>query len=147
MLGKTNAVVNVSGDVDVVQDTISYPLSTFTWSKTNITSYTGNPTQLNSSAIVSNSNLKFLDFGNSMGIINGNGISSNPKLNYIVLRKTSLVSLNASNSISNNGTQNDNPNHIIYIYVPSTLIERYKTATNWSTLYNNGKVDFLPITE
>lgn len=30
-------------------------------------------------------------------------------------------------------------------YVPSALIEQYKTASNWSTMYNNGGCTFLPI--
>ncbi len=40
-----------------------------------------------------------------------------------------------------------NPSANIIVYVPSNLIEDYKAATNWSTLYNNGRVDFLAITE
>ena len=31
------------------------------------------------------------------------------------------------------------------VYVPSALIETYKTATNWSTLYAQGTCTFLPI--
>lgn len=31
------------------------------------------------------------------------------------------------------------------VYVPQALIESYKTATNWSTLYAAGTVTFLPI--
>ncbi len=37
--------------------------------------------------------------------------------------------------------------HHMTIYVPSDLIESYQTATNWSTLYNNGYIDFQAITE
>ncbi len=33
------------------------------------------------------------------------------------------------------------------VYVPSNLIESYKVATNWSTLYNDSKVRFSAITE
>ena len=69
------------------------------------------------------------------------------KLNKITLGANQVCNLINTNAFSNAGTQNTNPNHIIYIYVPSALIENYKVATNWSTLYNNGKVDFLPITE
>lgn len=35
--------------------------------------------------------------------------------------------------------------HHITIYVPSELIESYKVANNWSTLYNNGYITFLPL--
>lgn len=33
----------------------------------------------------------------------------------------------------------------ITIYVPADLIENYKVATNWSTLYNNGYISFAPL--
>ena len=31
------------------------------------------------------------------------------------------------------------------VYVPSALIENYKTATNWSTIYNEGHMEFVAI--
>lgn len=31
------------------------------------------------------------------------------------------------------------------VYVPSNLISSYQTATNWSTLYNNGRITFVAI--
>jgi hypothetical protein len=33
------------------------------------------------------------------------------------------------------------------IYVPNDLIADYQAATNWSTLYNNGYIDFQAIPE
>lgn len=35
--------------------------------------------------------------------------------------------------------------HNLTVHVPSDLIESYKTATRWSTLYNNGYVTFVAI--
>ncbi len=69
------------------------------------------------------------------------------KLNSLTFGANQICTLNVNSVFNNAGTQNDNPNHIIYIYVPSDLIESYKIATNWSNLYNDGRVDFLPITE
>lgn len=35
--------------------------------------------------------------------------------------------------------------HHVNIYVPVNLVASYRTATNWSTLYNNGYISILPI--
>lgn len=61
-------------------------------------------------------------------------------LTTIIIPNTSVCGLyNTTNSIPASSTQH------ITIYVPSSLISSYQTATNWSTLYNNGVVDFIAI--
>ena len=74
-----------------------------------------------------------------------NAFYNNYYLNYIYLGNASLCTLANVNAFTGAGTSNDNPSHVIYVYVPSGLISTYQTATNWSTLYNNGQVEFLAI--
>lgn len=59
-------------------------------------------------------------------------------LQTITLKKQSVVTLSNINAFTGvNGT--------VTIYVPSNLVDSYKAATNWVTLYNNNKVNFLAI--
>lgn len=61
-------------------------------------------------------------------------------LTSITLGKTSQVcTLSATNAIPASSS------HHINIYVPVNLVASYRTATNWSTLYNNGYISILPI--
>lgn len=65
------------------------------------------------------------------------------KLEKLILRKTSGVC-----SLANLTTFNGSPFRSGVgggtLYVPSALVETYKTATNWSTIYGYGN-QFLPI--
>lgn len=66
-------------------------------------------------------------------------------LKTLILRSETLCSLGASSAFNNcyhyRGTANAtyNPDGLFdgYVYVPSTLVESYQTATNWSSLYAN----------
>ena len=65
------------------------------------------------------------------------------KLSKLVLKNDSVVSLKYENAFSgtpfaSNGTGGT-------VYVPEALIESYKTASNWSTLYNAGTCNFVAI--
>lgn len=62
----------------------------------------------------------------------------------LILRSDTLVPLNNTSAFTNTGFAGYNSRNG-QIYVPSALIESYKTATNWSTLYNQGHITFLPI--
>ena len=53
------------------------------------------------------------------------------------LEHTSVVSLL--------GTSNFKSNRQLTVQVPANLVDSYKTATNWNTLFNNGKVTFVAI--
>jgi hypothetical protein len=64
-------------------------------------------------------------------------------LDTIILRCDQLVSLIHPNGFGNtpfavNGTGGT-------VYVPAALIESYKTATNWVTLYEAGTCNFVAI--
>lgn len=51
------------------------------------------------------------------------------KLTAVILRSTTLVTLGNKSAFSNSGISAGTG----YIYVPSSLVSRYKAATNWST--------------
>lgn len=92
-------------------------------------------------------NLEVADLGT--GAVNRRSVFTGcKKLNTLILRSTSLCALgNVSNfdlspfhpaggtGITGTGT----------LYVPASLVDAYKTATNWSTLYNDGTMDVQPI--
>lgn len=68
-------------------------------------------------------------------------------LESITIKTNSVASLDINVFGNQAGSLNDNYNHKIYIYVPSDLVDSYKTATNWGNYYNNGKIDIFAITE
>ena len=66
------------------------------------------------------------------------------KLATLILRSGSVVTLNNATAFQNTpmrGYQSQTGT----IYVPSSLISSYQTATNWSTLYNEGYCTFAAI--
>ena len=62
-------------------------------------------------------------------------------------RKLTSVTLGANQvcTLSNVTAIPASSSHHVTIYVPADLISSYQTATNWSTLYNNGYIDFQAI--
>ena len=76
--------------------------------------------------------------------IQASAMGNSGKLNTLVLRRTDAVVnlLNVSAFVStpfaSGGTGGT-------AYVPSALVESYKTATNWSTLYAAGTCNFVAI--
>ena len=77
--------------------------------------------------------------------IGGNDFSYNYKMQTLILRYTDGVSnLSNTNAFTNmpfsgyNGLTGT-------LYVPSALVESYKTANNWKTLYEAGHMTILPI--
>lgn len=90
-------------------------------------------------------NLEVADLGT--GAINrGSVFFGCKKLNTLILRSTSLRALgsvdNFSQSPFRGGTGVTGTGTL---YVPASLVDAYKTATNWSTLYSNGTMDVQPI--
>lgn len=63
----------------------------------------------------------------------------NNNLLTMTLESDQVCAINSTTSLPASSS------HHINIYVPSDLIESYKTATNWSTLYNNGYITFNAI--
>lgn len=99
----------------------------------------GTPSLVDASAFSSNPFLEKLDIGFSPILGAGSSLYS---LKQLVLRSATLCELGSSKLIrlwyhvlgKTNATYNPTGAKDGYIYVPSALIEDYKTATNWSTL-------------
>ena len=65
------------------------------------------------------------------------------KFTTLILRSATLVNLTSTNTFTSTpfaigGTGGT-------VYVPAALIESYKTATNWSALYEAGTCNFVAI--
>lgn len=74
-------------------------------------------------------NLKHADFG-AVSSIAAQAFNAATNLRELILRKNnSICTLNNTSAISNTAIGKGTG----YIYVPSTLIDTYKDATNWST--------------
>lgn len=87
------------------------------------------------------SELRILDYGLVGSIPNGDFQSS--KLDTLILRKKSVVSL--PNTTTFNGTAFASNGTGGTLYVPSDLIASYEVATNWSTIlgYTNNSIQAI----
>lgn len=92
-------------------------------------------------------NLLVADIGG--GVINRGGIFQNcKKLQTIIIRGTTVCTLGNVSNLSqtpfypNGGTGITGTGTL---YVPASLVDSYKSATNWSTLFNAGTMDVQPI--
>lgn len=88
--------------------------------------------------------LEFCDIGSTVGIAS-NAFANCYALQTLVLRKTASVCTLANVSAFLNTPMRGYNSLTGTVYVPQALIESYKTATNWSTLYNDGTVTFAAI--
>ena len=68
----------------------------------------------------------------------------NKNLQTIILRASSVCSVGNNNAFQTTPFQGYN-GLTGTLYVPSTLVESYKTANKWSELYNAGTMTILPI--
>ena len=76
--------------------------------------------------------------------IQANCFAESSALKTIILRKTTgITTLGSVNAFTSTPFASDGSGGTVY--VPQALIETYKTASNWSTLYNAGTCTFLPI--
>lgn len=100
-------------------------------------------TTLNGLANLSGANLTIVDFP-KLTYIQSTSFMSNKNLSTIILRASSVCSVANLNALQDTpfrgysgltGT----------LYVPSALVESYKTANNWKTLYDAGTMTILPI--
>lgn len=66
------------------------------------------------------------------------------KLATLILRSATVVTIN-NVSVFQNTPMRGYQSQTGTIYVPSSLISSYQTATNWSTIYNEGHVTFAAI--
>lgn len=86
--------------------------------------------------------LKMLDIGN-VATVYASTFNNCKVLNILILRRNSLSSLGNLNAFT--GTPFAQGGVGGKIYVPSALIETYKTATNWSVLYGYGTCEFVAL--
>lgn len=89
------------------------------------------------------SSLRFLDIGDVRNI-QASTFNSAGVLNEIVLRKADAPATLA-NTNAFDGTPFASGGTGGKVYVPQALIESYKTATNWSTLYAQDTCEFVPL--
>lgn len=90
-----------------------------------------------------NGDLEGVDIGSAFtGSIPG-WCFSGAKLKKLILRKESTVSLTNVNAFG--GTLFDNDNEDAYLYVPSSLIQSYQEASNWSTVLGRAKNHILAL--
>lgn len=80
--------------------------------------------------------LELVEFGG--GQIGMNTFRKCTALHTIIIRSDAVAALNDINAFSG-------ITGLVNIYVNESLIESYRTATNWASLYAAGTVDFVPI--
>ena len=84
--------------------------------------------------------LKSCDLGSATSI-SASAFSNCNRMTIMILRSTTMCTLANTNVFQScyhilgttHSTYNPNGDHDGYIYVPSALVDSYKTATNWST--------------
>lgn len=76
--------------------------------------------------------------------ISNNAFESCRTLATLILRHTSVVTLSNVNAFNNTPMRGYNSTNGT-IYVPSSLISSYKTASNWSSIFGEGHVTFSAI--
>lgn len=82
--------------------------------------------------------LKLVDVGGIANFSAGNNFRNCTALEVLILRSDTVVRLIYSNDFTN-VTQN------VKVYVPSAIRASYASATNWSTLINNGILTFYDL--
>lgn len=85
-----------------------------------------------------------LDLGESFGgFITGNCLNGCTKLNTLIIRKPSVVSLPNINVFTNTPFASGKAGGTLY--VPNSLISSYQSASNWSTILGYANNQILPI--
>ena len=84
-----------------------------------------------------------LDFGGDGAWFGSNVFNSASNLNILVLRKSSVMSINGTGMFS--GTPFASNGSGGTLYVPQSLISSYQSATNWSTIlgYTNNSIQAI----
>lgn len=89
-------------------------------------------------------NLEFVDIGPNCFYIQGNSMRGSTALKTVVLRhKDNPVALGQANAFQSTPFYSGGTGGTVY--VPAALIEDYKVATNWATLYSYGTCNFVAI--
>lgn len=100
-------------------------------------------TTLNGLGNLSGTNLTIVDFP-KLTFIQSTSFMSNKNLSTVILRASSLCTLANGNAFGDTPFRGYN-SQTGTLYVPSALVESYKTAGNWKTLYDAGTMSILPI--
>lgn len=88
--------------------------------------------------------LEKIDIGPGVSKTSGNAFGGCKALTILILRRTEgIVALNNVNDFNRTPFASGGTGGTVY--VPSALIETYKTATNWSTLFAAGTCKFVAI--
>lgn len=101
-------------------------------------------TSIPGSAFYGCSNVTQMDLP-SVGSIAASAFYGCNKLQTLVLRKSDAICTLANVSAFTNTPLRGYNNLTGTVYVPQALISTYQTATNWSTLYNEGHMTFVAI--
>lgn len=88
--------------------------------------------------------LETVDIGSTSAIA-ANAFANCYALQTLVLRKSDAICTLSNVSAFTNTPMRGYNSLTGTVYVPSALISTYQTATNWSTLYNDGTVTFAAI--
>lgn len=99
-------------------------------------------TTLNSYVFGGCTGLRFVDLKGATRL-SANAFNGCSNLSRIVLRYNKVCTLNSSSVLT--GTPFASGGSGGVVYVPSSLIESYQKATNWSTLYAAGTCNFVAI--
>lgn len=99
-------------------------------------------TTIGGSAFSSCNELSFLDLPSATSIGSG-AFYICPKLSTLVLRSSTVCELKNENAFNSTPFASGGTGGTVY--VPSSLIASYQTASNWSTLYNAGTCNFVAI--
>jgi hypothetical protein len=89
-----------------------------------------NSSYISSYTFQSCTSLKKIDL-HRVGTIGTNAFNGATKFETLIIRTDSVVTLGGTNAFTNTKIKSGGTG---YIYVPSALIDSYKSATNWSTL-------------
>ena len=88
--------------------------------------------------------LAFADIGKTSAIA-ANAFANCYVLTTLVIRKTGTICTLSNVSAFTNTPMRGYAGQTGTVYVPNDVIATYQTASNWSTLYNNGTLSFVKI--
>lgn len=122
----------------------SYPMQLASASFPNMTISSLGTVFGNSSSSNACRQLAFADIGKTKALA-ANAFANCNALQTLVLRRSDAVCTLSNVSALTNTPMRGYNSLTGTVYVPSALIETYKTAANWSTLYDGGTVEFVAI--
>lgn len=135
-----SSLTNINNNTNTFSNVVTINSSAFSNCSSIESLYFPVATSISNSAFSKTNSLKKIDLGliSSLGQIFGSGSTMTSPLEDIYLRKTDSICTLSSTSYLPAGLN-------ITIHVPNDLISSYQSATNWSTLYNNGDITFVAI--